>query len=137
MTRKSSWLNGLFDKLGSTASSNINDTRRKRIKPQSNSLENQSNYKYQNLFPQRTPTDLLNSHIDVQLHRGSLFGYVDYYLDQKRRFYAMANSSKVVVAYFERKKLQEMEENNPDLLLLVQRMVIKQFALELGNIKTI
>jgi len=30
-----------------------------------------------------------------------------------------------------------MEEQDPELLVLVQRIVLKQFAIELGNVQTI
>jgi hypothetical protein len=98
---------------------------------------------------------------------GSFFGFVDYYNEAHRRFFATATAlndrtTHCRVAVFTQEELDRMGAEvrtaagtdqralvtlgrcgvygvwqNPRLLLLVQRTMLKQFAIELGNLSEI
>lgn len=75
--------------------------------------------------------------VEVVLHSGALFGFVDFMLDgQRRRFYARA-VTRVRLAVFTGLALKRMEREHPSLFIVVQKLLLKQFAIELGNVSAL
>lgn len=75
--------------------------------------------------------------VEVVLHSGSLFGFVDFMLDgQRRRFYARA-MTRVRLAVFSGRALKQLEREQPHLFIVVQKLLLKQFAIELGNVSAL
>eukprot|EP00752_Nemacystus_decipiens_P005603 g5071.t1 len=69
----------------------------------------------------------------VLFNVGAIFGYVDYQLEERRAHSAIA-ATDAVVTVFTRTGLDRMLEENPRLLCLVERSVMKHLALELTNL---
>jgi MFS superfamily sulfate permease-like transporter/CRP-like cAMP-binding protein len=75
--------------------------------------------------------------VEVVLHSGSLFGFVDFYLEnQRRRFFARAMTP-VKLGVFSQTALRRLEADNPRLMVLVQTLLLKQFSIELGNVSAL
>jgi CRP-like cAMP-binding protein len=76
-------------------------------------------------------------HVEVVLHSGSLFGFVDFFLEnQRRRFFARAMTP-VKLGVFSQTALRRLEAENPRLMVLVQKLLLKQFSIELGNVSAL
>ncbi len=76
-------------------------------------------------------------HTEVVLHSGALFGFVDFFLEnQRRRFFARALTS-VKLGVFSQTALRRLEGDNPRLMVLVQKLLLKQFSIELGNVSAL
>ncbi|CBN78269.1 conserved unknown protein [Ectocarpus siliculosus] len=69
----------------------------------------------------------------VLFNVGAIFGYVDYQLEERRAHSAIAVTD-AVVTVFPRAHLDRMMEENPRLLCLLERSVMKHLALELSNL---
>ncbi|CAM9379243.1 unnamed protein product [Ectocarpus fasciculatus] len=69
----------------------------------------------------------------VLFNVGAIFGYVDYQLEERRAHSAIAVTD-AVVTVFPRAQLDRMMEENPRLLCLLERSVMKHLALELSNL---
>ncbi|TFJ87438.1 hypothetical protein NSK_001769 [Nannochloropsis salina CCMP1776] len=75
--------------------------------------------------------------VEVVLHSGSLFGFVDFFLEnQRRRFFARAMTP-VKLGVFSQTALRRLEEEHPRLMVLVQKLLLKQFSIELGNVSVL
>jgi CRP-like cAMP-binding protein len=75
--------------------------------------------------------------MEVVLHSGALFGFVDFFLEsQRRRFYARALTN-VKLGVFSQTALRRLETENPRLMVLVQKLLLKQFSIELGNVSAL
>ncbi|CAM9825194.1 unnamed protein product, partial [Laminaria digitata] len=64
---------------------------------------------------------------------GAIFGYVDYQLEERRGHSAIAATSSNLTV-FTRTDLDRMLDENPRLLCLVEKSVMKHLALELSNL---
>jgi len=81
--------------------------------------------------------DARHRHVEVVLHSGSLFGFVDFFLEnQRRRFFARAMTP-VKLGVFSQTALRRLEAENPRLMVLVQKLLLKQFSIELGNVSAL
>lgn len=81
--------------------------------------------------------DARQRHVEVVLHSGSLFGFVDFFLEnQRRRFFARAMTP-VKLGVFSQTALRRLEAENPRLMVLVQKLLLKQFSIELGNVSAL
>jgi CRP-like cAMP-binding protein len=76
------------------------------------------------------PPEEFGRRTEVVLRTGSLFGFVDFYLESERRFFATALNDGTRLAVFSEPQLQRMERQCPRLLLVLQRILLKQFAIE-------
>lgn len=81
--------------------------------------------------------DAQQRHVEVVLHSGSLFGFVDFFLEnQRRRFFARAMTP-VKLGVFSQRALERLEAENPRLMVIVQTLLLKQFSIELGNVSAL
>ena len=71
--------------------------------------------------------------INKYLQLGAIFGFVDFILDQNRRFGAVAKS-KAVVAQINREGLDELKSKNPELQRIVDKVLLQASIRELVNV---
>lgn len=71
--------------------------------------------------------------INQYLQAGALFGFVDFILDQSRRFGAVAKG-RTVVARINREGLANLKAENPELQRIVDKVLLQASIRELSNV---
>ena len=83
---------------------------------------------------QQADQDLISiSDVNVFLRVGGIFSFVDFILERPRTFAAYATIDKTVVAELSKKRLDTMKEEHPELVRIIQNVLLQASVLELAN----
>jgi CRP-like cAMP-binding protein len=64
---------------------------------------------------------------------GGIFGFVDFLLEHHRSFRSVASRDKTVVAKITRAGLDRLQEEHPEVVRIVQSVLLQASAMELSN----
>jgi SulP family sulfate permease len=72
-------------------------------------------------------------HVRSFLSVGGIFGFVDFLLEHHRSFRSVASRDKTVVAKITRAGLDRLQEEHPEVVRIVQSVLLQASAMELSN----
>jgi len=82
-----------------------------------------------------TNTNGISDIVEGYLHKGGIFGFSDFILEQPREFNAVAGRDGTVLAKITRDALKKLKDTNSDLERVVDKVLLHVSALELSNVR--